>query len=296
MKKNKIAIVGAGPAGIAAALQLKRQGISPLLFEKNQIGGLLLNANRVDNYPGFPLGISGSELASLFRKQLKAMSIAVTKAKVEELDFKNNEFRLATEDQEYSSRMVLLTSGTAAVIPEEFSAIPEWNKKVFSEIWSLRGQQNKKIAIIGAGDAAFDYALSLASKNEVIILNRSANRKCSPGLWLEALKSSGITYLANVRISKVGLEKRRQVVIDYRQQLRDSALEVDFLVTACGRRMQLDCLSKDLSRLRGQLEQSGLLYLAGDVANGSFRQVGIAVGDGIRAAMKMVKKIGESGI
>jgi thioredoxin reductase (NADPH) len=296
MKQNKIAIVGAGPAGIAAALQLKRQGISPLLFERNQIGGLLLNAYRVDNYPGFPLGISGPELASLFRKQLKVMSIAVTKAKVEELDFKNNEFRLATKDLEYSSRMVLLTSGTVAVIPEEFSAIPEWNKKVFSEICSLRGKQNKKIAIIGAGDAAFDYALSLARKNEVIILNRSAHRKCSPGLWLETLKSSRITYLANVRISKVGLEKRRLVVIDYRQQLRDSVLEVDFLVAACGRRMQLDCLSKNLARLRMQLEQSGLLYLAGDVANGSFRQVGIAVGDGIRAAMKMVKKLEERGI
>ncbi|MCJ7524141.1 MAG: NAD(P)/FAD-dependent oxidoreductase [Candidatus Aminicenantes bacterium] len=296
MKNNKIAIVGAGPAGIAAALQLKRQGISPLLFEKNQIGGLLLNANRVDNYPGFPRGISGPALVSLLRKQLQVMSIAVTKAKVEELDFKKNEFRLASKDKEYSSRMVLLTSGTAAVIPEEFSAIPEWNKKVFSEIWSLRCKQNKKIAIIGAGDAAFDYALSLARKNEVIILNRSAHRKCSPGLWLETLKSSGISYLANVRISKVGLDKHRQVVIDYRQQLRDSVLEVDFLVAACGRRMQLDCLSKNLSRLRGQLEQSGLLYFAGDVANGSFRQVGIAVGDGIRAAMKMVKKLGESGI
>ncbi len=296
MKQNKIAIVGAGPAGIAAALQLKRQGIAPLLFEGNRIGGLLLNAHRVDNYPGFPLGVSGPELASLFRKQLKAMSIAVTKAKVEELDFKNNEFRLATEDREYSSRMVLLASGTVAVIPEEFSAVPEWNKKVFSEIFSLRGKQNKKIAIIGAGDAAFDYALSLARKNEVIILNRSSNRKCSPGLWEEALKSPGITYLANVRISKVGLEKRRQVVIDYRQQLRDSALEVDFLVAACGRRMQLDCLTENLARLRVQLEQSGLLYLAGDVANGSLRQVGIAVGDGIRAAMKMVKKLGESGI
>ncbi|MBU4268875.1 MAG: NAD(P)/FAD-dependent oxidoreductase [Acidobacteria bacterium] len=291
MRVARVAVIGAGPAGMAAAIQLKRYGISPLLFEKNQIGGLLLNANRVDNYPGFPRGISGPELVYLFRKQLKGMSIDVTIAKVEELDFKKNEFRFSTNDREYSSKMVLLASGTEAMIPEELSALAEWNRKIFSEIRSLRGKQNKKIAIIGAGDAAFDYALSLARKNEVIILNRSANRKCSPELWREALKSSGISYLNNVRISRVGFEKRRQVVIDYRQQLRNGALEVDFLVAACGRRMQLDCLSKNLSRLRVQLEQNGLLYFAGDVANGSFRQVGIAVGDGIRAAMKMVQKL-----
>lgn len=291
MRVARVAVIGAGPAGMAAAIQLKRYGISPLLFEKNQIGGLLLNANRVDNYPGFPRGISGPELVYLFRKQLKGMSIDVTIAKVEELDFKKNEFRFSTNDREYSSKMVLLASGTGAMIPEELSALAEWNRKIFSEIRSLRGKQNKKIAIIGAGDAAFDYALSLARKNEVIILNRSANRKCSPELWREALKSSGISYLNNVRISRVGFEKRRQVVIDYRQQLRNGALEVDFLVAACGRRMQLDCLSKNLSRLRVQLEQNGLLYFAGDVANGSFRQVGIAVGDGIRAAMKMVQKL-----
>ncbi|HUU06437.1 MAG TPA: NAD(P)/FAD-dependent oxidoreductase [Patescibacteria group bacterium] len=294
MKVAKVAVIGAGPAGMAAAIQLKRYGISPLLFEKSQIGGLLLNANRVDNYPGFPRGVSGPELVSLFRKQLKEMSIDVTMAKVEELDFKKNKFRLSSKGREYSSKMVLLASGTAAVIPEELSALPEWNRKVFSEIWSLRGKQNKKIAIIGAGDAAFDYALSLAQKNEVIILNRSANRKCSPGLWLEALKSSGISYLDHIRISRFGFTKRGQVVIDYRQQLRDSALEVDFLVAACGRKTQLDCLSKNLSRLRVQLEQRGLLYFAGDVANGSFRQVGIAVGDGIRAAMKIMRKLAEA--
>lgn len=296
MRVARVAVIGAGPAGMAAAIQLKRYGISPLFFEKSQIGGLLLNANRVDNYPGFPRGISGPELVYLFRKQLKGMSIDVTIAKVEELDFKKNEFRLSTNDREYSSKMVLLASGTEAMIPEELSALAEWNRKIFSEIRSLRGKQNKKIAVIGAGDAAFDYALNLARKNEVIILNRSASRKCSPELWREALKSSGISYLNNVRISRVGFEKRRQVVIDYRQQLRNGALDVDFLVAACGRRMQLDCLSKNLSHLRVQLEQNGLLYFAGDVANGSFRQVGIAVGDGIRAAMKMVQKLSGAGI
>jgi thioredoxin reductase len=61
-KIEKVAIIGAGPAGIATAIQLKRYEIAPIIFEKARIGGLLLNANLVENYPGFPEGISGITL------------------------------------------------------------------------------------------------------------------------------------------------------------------------------------------------------------------------------------------
>ena len=59
MRVEEVIIIGAGPAGIAAAIQLKRFGIKALIFEKDRIGGLLRNANRIENYPGFPEGISG---------------------------------------------------------------------------------------------------------------------------------------------------------------------------------------------------------------------------------------------
>ena len=67
-KVEGVTIIGAGPAGIAAAIQLKRYGITPLLLEKNMLGGLLRNANLVENYPGFPVGISGLHLTSLFER------------------------------------------------------------------------------------------------------------------------------------------------------------------------------------------------------------------------------------
>ncbi|HHI03008.1 MAG TPA: FAD-dependent oxidoreductase, partial [candidate division Zixibacteria bacterium] len=56
MRPNEVIIIGAGPAGIAAAIQLKRSGLNPAIFEKKKIGGLLNNANLVENYPGFPGG------------------------------------------------------------------------------------------------------------------------------------------------------------------------------------------------------------------------------------------------
>ena len=59
MRTNDVIIIGAGPAGVAAAIQLKRSGLKPIVFEKDRIGGLLANANLVENYPGFPDGLSG---------------------------------------------------------------------------------------------------------------------------------------------------------------------------------------------------------------------------------------------
>ena len=79
---HKVTVVGAGPAGIAAAIQLTRYGIKPVVFEGNVIGGLVHNANRVENYPGFPKGIHGHHLAELFTEQLVEANIEVQKETV----------------------------------------------------------------------------------------------------------------------------------------------------------------------------------------------------------------------
>ena len=78
MQTENIVIIGAGPAGLAAGLQLKRYGEEFILIERDNIGGLLRNANLVENYPGFPGGISGRELVRRFKKQVSEISVKVT--------------------------------------------------------------------------------------------------------------------------------------------------------------------------------------------------------------------------
>ena len=85
MKVEPVMIIGAGPAGLATAIQLKRYGIHPLLFEGEEVGGLLRNANLVENYPGFPKGVSGSKLVNLFSRQAENLHIDVTHEQVLEL-------------------------------------------------------------------------------------------------------------------------------------------------------------------------------------------------------------------
>ena len=91
------AIIGAGPSGLMTALQLKRYGVSTLLFEGNKVGGLLNNANLVENYPGFPGGISGVDLIRRFTEQIMRVGVQVTLGEVARLDHDGQLFNLQTQ-------------------------------------------------------------------------------------------------------------------------------------------------------------------------------------------------------
>ena len=149
-------IIGAGPAGLSTAIQLKRYDIEPTLLEKEEIGGLLRNANLVENYPGFPSGVPGPELVKLFKKQLENAQIKVYFEKVLELDYKNGLFSIKTNQKKITCRIVVIASGTKPRKLSNLDLPTEIENHIFYEIYPLTQVTNKKIAIIGAGDAAFD--------------------------------------------------------------------------------------------------------------------------------------------
>ena len=167
MKTEKVAIIGAGPAGISTAIQLKRYGINPVLFEKGEVGGLLKNANLVENYPGFPEGISGLNLIELFKKQLKNLSLKIFYEEIKRLDYANNIFLLKTPEKLFYSSIVVIASGTKPKRPTHFEISENAKNKIFYEVYPLLKVKKKQIIIIGAGDAAFDYALNLAKNNKI---------------------------------------------------------------------------------------------------------------------------------
>ncbi|MFA4852164.1 MAG: NAD(P)/FAD-dependent oxidoreductase, partial [Bacteroidales bacterium] len=96
MKTNDVAIIGAGPAGIACTIQLSRYGIMPLLFERDIPGGLLKNANLVENYPGFPGGIKGTKLIEKMTRQLDMAQVTVIHENVTLVSCKEDLFRIKT--------------------------------------------------------------------------------------------------------------------------------------------------------------------------------------------------------
>jgi len=291
MRSDKIAIIGAGPAGIATAIQLKRYGLQVTIFEKNRIGGLLRCANLVENYPGFPQGISGPNLVSLFEEQLRNSAADILFEEVVRLCFENERFVVATNERTLYPRIVVIASGTRPVELSELELPPQFREAVCYDISSLLCEKGKRIVIVGAGDAAFDYALNLGTSNEVIIVNRGDGISCIPLLWQRACDTATISYFDNTRVLRIAGLHANQICIECMRQGELMTLHAHHLVSAIGREPQLCFLPEDERTSLDRLAQAGLIYFIGDVRNGSFRQTAIAVGDGIMAAMKIGAKL-----
>lgn len=305
MKPDEVVIIGAGPAGITAAIQLKRYGIPFVLLEKERVGGLLWNANLVENYPGFPAGVSGPKLIGLLEKQMERIGVDVTHDSVSSLEFNKREFRVRTVQAEYHSSYVIVASGTRPhLIP---LPIPETaSDRVFSDVYHLLNEEEKHIVIVGAGDAAFDYALNIVKKrNFVTILNRGGDVKCLRLLWERTMAEHDIEYKAETPVSAVEVDenlpesgKEIESTLSGTGKLKirtetGESLEADYLIFAIGRVPQIDFLSSSLLEQESALRAEGRLYYAGDVHNGLLRQTAISAGDGLRAAMQIYHSLKE---
>jgi thioredoxin reductase (NADPH) len=294
MKMDEVMIIGAGPAGLAAAIQLKRYGVNPLIFERAEVGGLLWNANLVENYPGFPRGISGPKLVKLFIRQAQNLAIAVTHEAVIDLEYGEGLFHAHTHQNSYASRVAVIATGTKPLPLAGLSIPPEITDRVFYEVYPLLQTVGKRIVIIGSGDAAFDYGLNLARKNQVILVNRGESPKCLPLLWERAQQVYTIKYWNNVAVHKLIQAPSGDILVGCQSPAGELQFQADYLLAAIGREAQLDCLPATFLHQASGLEEQGVLYLIGDVKNGIFRQTSIAVGEGVMAAMKIYRYLKET--
>ncbi len=281
-----IGVIGAGPAGIAASLQLNKFGLFPLIFEMNRIGGLILDAYRVDNYPGFPDGISGWELGNNFKKHLLKDNKVIFE-EIKKIDFVDETFFLSSDLSIYNCKYLIIATGTKPKVFEPIFDFSEITEKVFYDIAKLGSCNSKTIVIIGGGDLAFDYALSLARNNEVVICNRSNRVKCNHQLFLEATNIKKIKYMENVSFVSAKLDLDEKILCKFEKGCNSISINCDYMLIAIGRLPNNDLLSPFKKDFVDNLISSKRLYLIGDVANGDLRQVAISVGDGSKAAMDL---------
>ena len=284
MKGTSIAIIGAGPAGIAAAIQLNRYGFEPVIYEKDVVGGLLKNANRIENYPGFPDGIRGCDIIEFFEKHIAKPGIRLERTVVDKVEF-DGDFAIHYADCVSHAEILIAASGTIPKTPSK-SIIAPIEERVFYEVWPIREVIGKRIAIVGAGDAAFDYALNLARHNEVVILNRSDQTKCLDLLRDEAKQNAAIEYLPAISIEKSAF--RNDEIALYCKTSRDTdVIRADYLLCAIGRAKNDGYFGERLLDNADVLKAESRLFVIGDLKNGDYRQAAIAVGDGVRAAMEI---------
>ena len=290
LSRVRVAIIGAGPAGMAAALQLQRFGIATLLVGADFPGSLLRNAWWVENYLGITPGASGQNLLQMFQQHLKQNKIAVVNTSVELLDYKVAEqlFTIKTSLKNYEADYVIVATGTKPKVLPLMTTIQDTRKRyVFSEVFPLLKKRKRTIVIIGAGDAAFDNALNLAKYNKVIICNRSKNLTALPLLVQQATKNKHIVYYQDYKLRSILAGTQNNLACIFVNKRRQVSLAADYLLAAIGRIPCKDFYADKLQSLETQLLKCNRLFLAGDVQNASYRQVAIAVSDGIVAAMQI---------
>lgn len=283
-------IIGAGPAGVSASVYLQRIGLKPLVLEKDRTGGLLLNANLVENYPGFPDGIGGRELVDLFREQLDHWGVEVRRCEVQKVVPAEGRFKLLTSEDEIESRTVVLATGTK---PKEAGIAGENGLKgtrVFYEIKDMPEEEGRDYIVVGSGDAAFDCAMNLSGRaGRVDIVYRSSKPKCI-GLLLErALETENIHLLPDTEPDSL-TEVNGRLRLYCPTSGGEKHFDTDYALIACGREPNwVEVEDMEITSAVGDGCETALpgLYVAGDVKRGNYRQVGIAVGDGLHTAMSI---------
>ena len=303
---NNIAIIGAGPAGVAAAVQLRRYGFAVDIFEKNIVGGLARNANLIENLPPFHKGISGKHYARLLKKNLLAYIDNPIYEEVESIEYRDNQFAIITDSAIRKYDIAIIASGTKPNSPS--ISLPE-SDRIFYEVAELieksdssslafsdscirrndKIEKERNIIIIGAGDAAFDYALNLANHgdNNIKILNRNDKLKCLPLLLNRVKANPKIEYIKNCELQAV-----ESLVNELIINTNIGKFNCDYLLFAIGRSENRSFIRKSVLINEMMLINDKRLHYIGDVINGLYRQISIATGDGVRAAMEIYERWG----
>lgn len=286
---HPVIIIGAGPAGLAAALQLTRSGIKPLILEKDRVGGLLLNAYRVENYLGFLESISGPGLVHCFERQIRRWGIKISEQEVVNLTSNKSSFRIVTNKGILYAHTVIMASGTSpypAGIKGEVQLVKQG--RLYYEIRNLPAIKTRdSITILGSGDAAFDYALNLASRVRLInIIIRSEQHKCIRLLFQRVKNNKRIKlFTATHLLSAEETSDKKYLLLSIKKGNKVGFVKTDYLLVATGRDPEVRYWTGPTT----QAEHIPGLFLAGDVKRDIYRQASIAIGDGILAAMQVIK-------
>ncbi len=296
-------IIGAGPAGLTAGLYLMRAGIRTLVCEKVLPGGAPLNTGRIENYPGFPEGISGRELMDRFAAQARAFGLAIREfSEVKGVSRTEGRFIVSLNDGEAAADGLIVASGSEPVklgIPGEI----ELAGRGISYCATCDGMFFKglDVAVIGGGDSAIEEALSLANiVKKVYVVHRRDSLRAQKILKERAFNNPRMEFLWNSRpVEVVGTREVEGLIVEDTVTGKRNTVAVSgvfFYVgyepnTAfVGEYVDCDPTGYIITDDRCATREPGL-YAAGDVRKKPLRQISTAVGDGAVAAVSLERYI-----
>ncbi len=311
---ENLVIIGSGPAGYTAAIYAGRANLKPLVFEGFQAGGLpggqLMTTTEVENFPGFPQGITGPQLMTQMKAQAERWGAELVTEDVLSVDFSTRPFKIRAETREVEAHSVVIATGATAKrlgLPSEHEF---WSRGI-SACAICDGAtpifRGVPLVVIGGGDTAAEEAIYLTKYGDhVNLLVRSDVMRASKAMQDRVLSNPRITVHWNSEaIDVVGDEKHMTgVKIRNRQTGEESIIEAKGLFYAIGHtpntalfKGQIELDEVGYIKTHGSVETNlEGVYAAGDVQDHEFRQAITAAGTGCMAAMLAERWLSANGL
>ncbi len=295
-REYDVVIIGGGPAGLTAGIYTARARQKSLLIERGATGGCIVNAGVVENYPGFPDGINGLELAEAMHQQAVKFGLETLTAEVTGLELKDERRVVKTSEGDVTAGAVIVAGGSDRVklgVPgeEEFTG----RGVSYCAVCDGYFYKDVPVAVVGGGNAAINEALELTKfASRVTIIHRREELRATRILQERAFAEPKIEFAWNTVVEAVeGEDTVKKLRLKNVRNGEKSTLEISGVFMAVGFRPNTGYLKSVLT-----LDDNGTIitnekmetavpgiFAAGDIRSSSIRQVAAAVGDGSVAAI-----------
>jgi len=290
-----VIILGAGPAGLTAAIYTGRAWLRTLILESGMIGGNAAIADKIDNYPGFPMGIMGEELMEQFRQQAERFGAEIRNEEVTHIEDTPEGKIVTTIEGEYSARALIIATGARrrelGVAGEH-----EYMGRGVSYCATCDGAffRGAPVAVVGGGESALKEALYLAEiASKVYLIHRREGFRASRDTVEKLVKHPNIETKLNRVVTRVeGDSLMNRLVLQDVHTRSEEVLEAEGLFVSIGLVAGAEFTGGLLEMQDGYIVtdqdmQTSVpgIFAAGDIRAKHMRQIATAVGDGAQAGM-----------
>lgn len=297
---KKLIIIGAGPAGLTAAIYAARAELKPLCIEGYKAGGQLMLTSEVENFPGFEKGIDGTELVSVMRKQAERFGTEFLTEDVAEVDFKTRPFKIKTYEKEFTADSVIISTGANA----------RWLGLESEQALMGRGVtacatcdgaffKDKKVVVIGGGDSAMEEALFLTKfASKVTVIHRREELRASKIMGKRAMDHPKINFVLNSEVLEVlNVEEKKVTGAKVKNNAtgEETIIPCEGFFLAIGHKPNtelfkdsgLEIDQKAYIITKGKTSKTNIegVFACGDVQDHIYRQAITAAGTGCMAAL-----------
>ncbi len=295
-REYEVIIIGGGPAGLSSGIYTARARLNSLLIEKGPIGGQAVDAECVENYPGFPEGISGGDLTELMHQQATKFGLETLTAEVTGIGLDGEQKIVTTNEGNFVAKAVIIASGSEWAklgIPGEKEFIGKGVS--YCAICDAAFFCEQPVAVVGGGNAAISEALSLTKfASRVTVIHRRQELRATRIVQEKAFAEPKIEFLWNNVVEKIeGEDVVKRLRLRNVTSGEESSLGIAGIFVAIGFKpntaylkgvLPLDAAGYITTNERMETDIPGI-FAAGDIRSNSIRQVIAAAGDGATAAI-----------